>query len=196
MVGYSSGCESPTVTNNRFVGTTIFTGCTGNLTLKGNIFYGPVITSAALNGRTTPLNQGAFSDNAYLTHQPGGVSVIVRPNMYQAGRANIIVYNWGLDSAVTVNLSEILPVGSVYEIRNAQDFVAAPVLTGTYDGKPVSIPLTGLSVAAPIGFQEPLPTGPEFNAFVLITTRFGRYPPIPPPDTPKPPRAISPRATP
>ncbi len=47
-----------------------------------------------------------------------------------------------------------------------------PVVTGRYDGKPVVIPMTGLTVAAPIGlpakYKTPPHTAPEFGAFVLM----------------------------
>src|SRR5262249_43940728 len=38
----------------------------------------------------------------------------------------------------------------------------------TYDGSAVSIPMTGLSVASPVGWPAPAAAGPEFNSFVLI----------------------------
>src|SRR5262249_53680326 len=45
-----------------------------------------------------------------------------------------------------------------------------PVLSGTYDGNPLVLPMTGLSVATPVGLSAPPPSGPEFNAFVLMST--------------------------
>jgi hypothetical protein len=63
----------------------------------------------------------------------------------------------------------VLSVGDSYEVRNVQDFLAAPVLSGTYNGGSINLPMRGLSVAAPVGLGfTPTHTGPEFNVFVLI----------------------------
>ena len=55
MIGASPGCASPTVTNNYFVGTTLFTNCT-SLTMAGNIFYGQTLTRANY-GSTHDISQ-------------------------------------------------------------------------------------------------------------------------------------------
>ena len=94
---------------------------------------------------------------------------MVRKNQYEAGRANIAVYNWDRKSFVDVDLASIVPRGAVYEVRNAQDYFGAPLVAAVYDGGLVRIPLSGLSVASPVGLLAPLPTGPDFNAFVVVT---------------------------
>ena len=99
----------------------------------------------------------------------GGVDVYLRPNKYEPGRANLIVYNWAKQATVPVRVSSVLPRGTSYEVRNVQDFYAPPVLTGIYTGEDLVLPMTGLTVAKPIGpFTAAAPIGPEFNAFVLI----------------------------
>ena len=192
-IGYSAGCTNPKITNNYLVGTTVFTRCTSGLTLTGNSFSEATLSQQAYGAATTALDVEAFPNNTYTRTRPTATRVFVRPNQYEAGRANITVYNWDLASTVSVDLSDVLSVGSVYQIRNAQDFFAAPVLTGTYDGNPVNIPMTGLSVTTPIGLRQPPPSAPRFNVFVLITTRFGRVPPESSPGTPNPPQTITPR---
>jgi hypothetical protein len=98
-----------------------------------------------------------------------GTQVFVRPNRYEAGRAHIVVYNWNQLSKVAVNVCSVLSAGDVYEIRNAQDFFAPPVLSGTFDGQPLQLPMTGLTVAKPLaGLKTPPPTGPTFNVFELL----------------------------
>jgi hypothetical protein len=62
----------------------------------------------------------------------------------------------------------VLKPGARYEVRNAQDFFAPPVLSGTYDGQPLRLPMYGLGVAQPIGSSGLQPTGPGFNVFVLV----------------------------
>jgi hypothetical protein len=98
-----------------------------------------------------------------------GTRVIVRPNQYEAGRAHVVVYNWDKLPTVNADLSSVLTVGTPFEIRNAQNYFAAPVLTGTFTGQPVSLPMSGLTVAKPnAGWATPPPTGPQFNVFVVI----------------------------
>jgi hypothetical protein len=70
-----------------------------------------------------------------------------------------------------VDLSSVLTVGTAYEIRNVQNYFGTPVLTGTYAGGTVSIPMAASSVETPAGAAAPNPTGPEFNAFVIVTRR-------------------------
>ncbi len=61
--------------------------------------------------------------------------------------------------------------------------LGAPVVTGTYAGGTVTIPLSGLSVAAPVGWAAPPPTGPEFNAFVVLPASGGGTPTATPTST-------------
>jgi hypothetical protein len=97
----------------------------------------------------------------------------VRPNQYEAGRANIAIFNWQGLGSVAVNLSTVLTVGDQYEVRNVQNWFGAPTLSGTYGGGSISIPMTGVTPVPPIsGWAAGVPdvTGPEFNAFVVLRT--------------------------
>ena len=98
-----------------------------------------------------------------------GTRVFVRPNAYEQGRANIIVYNWDNRDNVPVDVRSVLPVGSGFEVRNAQDVYAPPVLSGAFSGQPLQLPMTNLTVASPSGpMNTPPTTGPTFNVFVLL----------------------------
>ena len=95
--------------------------------------------------------------------------MFIRANRYEAGRGHIAVYNWDRVSTVAVDLSSVLQVGQAYEIRSAQNYLGGAVVTGVYDGRPISLPMTNLTVAAILGYDfTPAPTGPEFNAFVIL----------------------------
>jgi hypothetical protein len=116
-------------------------------------------------------NAGYDSDSSCSAGQLSGTKVFVRPNRYEPGRANIAIYNWDNSDTVMVDIRNVLDVGAAYEVRNAQDFFATPVLTGTFDGQPLKLPMTGLSVAKPMAdLRTPAPTGPTFNVFVLLPT--------------------------
>jgi hypothetical protein len=103
----------------------------------------------------------------------GATSIAVIPNSYEAGRANIVVYNWGNQTAAQVNVGGILSSGDHYEVRNVQALFGSPVASGTYNGSgSISVPLDGVTPTAPIGGSPagPVKTGPAFNAFLLIKT--------------------------
>jgi hypothetical protein len=104
--------------------------------------------------------------------RPNGVQIFVRPNRYEAGRANIVVYNWDLKDQVAVDVSSVLTIGNSFEIRDAQNYFAEPVLRGTYKGGPVLLPMKLSAITVPIGNVERFPrhTAPEFGVFVLQTT--------------------------
>ena len=95
----------------------------------------------------------------------------MRPNQYEAGRANIVIYNWQQLAAVPVDVSSILRGNDQYEVRNVQDFFGAPVLRGTYLGGTLAIPMIAVTPSVPLGGwpgAAPPLTGPEFNAFVVL----------------------------
>ena len=114
-------------------------------------------TGLAANDQATALN-------------PTQPQVFVRPNAYEAGRAHIIVYNWSRQGSVSVDLSQVLSPGDVYELRNVQDLWGAPLLSGTYGGGAVNVPMGGVTPPAPIGGSPnaAIRTGPDFDVFLVI----------------------------
>ncbi len=179
-MGYSSGCSNATMTGNYVSNNSAFINC-APVTLTGNTFFGAV----------SGISKTTYPDNEFLAQRPGGTHVLVRPNAYEPGRGHVTVYNWDRAPEVDVDLSGILSPGSTYEIRNAQDYFGALVASGTYAGGPVRIPMTGLSTAVPVGRPAPEPTGPEFNAFVVVTTGAKRPTPRQAPETPASPRPVT-----
>lgn len=181
-LGFYSPCQGVVFTNNHLSGyrRTSVVGlgdfCDKRaVTMTGNVLHGMKIEN---------FEREDFPSNTYYLNgaKPAGTKVFVRPNRYEPGRANITVFNYDLRSSVDVNVSGVLPSGARYELRNVQDFFGPPVLSGAYDGRSLRVPMTGLRVASPLGWPAPPPTGPEFNAFVLMTVP--SPPSGPPPPTP------------
>lgn len=113
---------------------------------------------------------GLGTTDQATTTLPSQPVVFLKPSAYQTGRATVVVYNWPGQGTVSVNVSGVLSNGDVYEVRNAQDwFAASPVLSGTYSGGSLVLPLAGISGPAPIGGSGTAPptTGPAFNVFIL-----------------------------
>jgi len=116
---------------------------------------------------------GLGATDRTVTSDPAEPKVFLRPNRYEPGRANVIIYNWSRQAAVPVDLSGIVGVGNRYEVRNVQDPCGAPVLSGTYGGGPVDVPMTGVTPVAPIGGSPSPPpqTGPDFGVFIVTSAR-------------------------
>jgi hypothetical protein len=101
----------------------------------------------------------------------GEPRVFVRPNRYEAGRAHVIVYNWGRLAEVPVDVSRVLRPGDRFEVRNVQALFGAPVASGVYQGTPIPVPMDGVEPPAPIGrpTRPPPRTGPAFDVFLLTS---------------------------
>jgi hypothetical protein len=102
--------------------------------------------------------------------RPDGVEVFVRPNRYESGRGHIIVFNWDRNNSVSVDIASLrLEVGAYYEVKDAQNYFGPPVARGTYDGKPITLPMSLSALPLPVGNVERVPnhTAPEFIAFIV-----------------------------
>jgi hypothetical protein len=164
-----SKCESPVIKDNYLAGpglamSDVGQANSGQMAMTGNTLIGQI---------GDPFKN--IAGNTYET-KPTGCKVFVRKNAYEEGRANITIFNWDKSGKVDVDVSKTgLKQGDKYEVRDVQDWYGKPAVAGTWDGKPVSIPMTGLTVAAPIGlpaqYKTPPHTAPEFGAFVIRKVR-------------------------
>ena len=175
---YTSGWSGGTFSNNTVYSQTGYGLIADSLapsTWDNNHYYNGASLFGELNSQTISFTSWqattGLDKNSTYGGPPHGAAVFVRPNKYEAGRANITIYNWDSSNTVSVDASNVLTVGSHFELRNAQDFFGTPVLSGTYAGGSLSVPMTGLSVAPPTGTvpRAPTPTGPFFGAFVLLS---------------------------
>ena len=173
-VGYAAGWTNGVITGNYFVGSGVFVvNCAATVT--NNTMY----SIYGLGSLPT-----SYTQNTFLANAPTSTVVRVRPNRYEPGRANIVVYNWSDQAQVSVDLrGSGLTIGQRFEIRDAQNYFGSPVCSGVYDGSPVTVPMSGLTVAAPVGSVPVAPrhTGPRFGAFVVLPTASAGIPaPAPP----------------
>jgi hypothetical protein len=135
------------------------------VTMTDNTFIGLIVGF-------TPDQFG--KGNVHIPERPkSGKKIVIRKNGFEEGRANIIVYNWDKSDTVDVDVKEAgLKEGEEYEVRDAQNWYSKAIVTGKYGEKPVTIPMTGLTVAAPIGldasYKTPPHTAPEFGVFVIM----------------------------
>jgi parallel beta-helix repeat protein len=174
--------ESATVRDNTLGGPNHLVSLTdpapGNQSWSGNRYYrAPTAPAWSNGGLAVPLAAwrlatGLGASDAAQSSMPGAPTVFVRPNRYEAGRAHIVVYNWGRQSRVDVDVSEVLAPGQRYEVRNVQDPFGTPVLRGTYAGGSLSLPMGGVAPPPRLGRSTRTPprTGPHFDAFVITVT--------------------------
>jgi hypothetical protein len=163
-VGYSGGSNNTFITGNYLMG--------GEMELGGNYTNIDMRQNTVYASNLMGFNSGQFPYNTYLFSKPNGVKIFVRPNQFEKKRANITVYNWDGKDEVIVTATDLASVspkpGSEYELHNVQDYYS-DVITGIYDGNSISIPMTGHSVAQPLGLGfKPASTFPEFGGFVII----------------------------
>jgi len=176
--------ESLTMTDNSLFGSTSDMIWLRDSTLSGfqlanNRYYrdptapawGYINTDYGFAGWQQVSGVGA-TDRA-VTSEPAEPKVFLRPNRYEPGRANLIIYDWTRQATVPVDLSGIVRAGDRYDVRNVQDFFGAPVLSGTYAGGTVDVPMAGVTPVAPIGGSPTSPpqTGPDFGVFVVTSPR-------------------------
>jgi len=114
---------------------------------------------------------GLGDSDQVLPGLPRETKVFVRPNRYEPGRAHIVVYNWGMQSQVAIDVTGVLKEGDRHEVRNVQAVFEPPVAAGVYQGGPIHLPMAGVAPPAPLGrvARTPPRTGPAFDVFLLTT---------------------------
>src|SRR5256714_1037559 len=135
--------------------------------VSDNTLYGPGARPiVALDAAVQPLD----GTNHVLAAAPSQPAVFVRPNAYEAGRANVVVYNWSQQDTVPVALAGGLRRGDRDAGSNVQDFFGAPVAGGVYGGAAVRRPIRGVAPPAPIGGapQPPPPPRPAFRVLLVL----------------------------
>jgi hypothetical protein len=159
--GYSAPVEGLKLLGN-YLPTAVEMNAT-KVIMKGNTYLDS--TSQMITG----FSPDSYPANTYLPPQPVGVDVIIRPNAYEPGRATIVIYNWDKKRSVAVDLSSVLKSGDSFEIRDVQNYLAAPIARGTHTGRPITLRMESLHTAVqPIGVSNRIThTGIDFGVFIV-----------------------------
>jgi hypothetical protein len=134
-----------------------------------------------LHGRFDPQDVKRYADNHFMAPKPpptptmSGVQVFVRPNAYEPGRATITIFNWDRLPTASVDVSKVLSRSGQFVLHNAANYFGPPVLSGTYEGGALTVPMRSLSNALPVGTVTTPPpvTAPEFAVFVIEKSPHG-----------------------
>ena len=149
-----------TYTNNYMAGQVFFEQGTGNGQWSSVTTTGSAPTAGTAPNGNVQINAGGSPAD----------QVFVRPNGFEPGRGNIIVYNYSLAASKNVDLSLAgVQVGHNYRIYRALDIWGTPVATGTYAGGTVSVPIASWAPPQPRnGLGAGFPTyAPAFEVFVV-----------------------------
>lgn len=116
---------------------------------------------------------GHDADSSYDELLPTVNELFVYPNEYpdvdDMRMGIVVIWNWAGDETVEVDLTDLgIEVGTTYRWRQAQDPLV-DVDTWECAGNSYTFPMTGHTVAKPIGFDEELiPTQfPTFGCFII-----------------------------
>jgi hypothetical protein len=139
---------------------------TGDASVTGNDVWGTI----------SGFSASQYLANVYFPSHPTGVKVIVRANIYEPGRANLVIWNWDNQPRVAADLSAVLKPGDTFEIRDVQNYLGAPAIRQRYTGGPVAIPMNTLTaVDGPTGGPVRVThTPPQFGAFVVLRISSGQ----------------------
>ncbi|SPF42711.1 exported hypothetical protein [Candidatus Sulfopaludibacter sp. SbA4] len=155
-LGFYSGVASAKITSNYIVGGAYSFNLRGSATVTSNYITTPVLD---FNTRSFPAN----------TYSAPSLAVVVRPDLYEPGRANVAVLNLAKQAvkSVTVPVAALgYANGSWVMVATAEDYYGAH-RSFQVSGGAITLPLTGWTVAAPIGWKAPASTLPAFGMFVL-----------------------------
>ncbi len=169
---YGAGISGATFTGNYMYSDN------GGYTLNNNSSQG--ITFLDSTGNTFTGNTGGeqinitydlTAGNTIISGTPTANSVFVRPNIYELGRANIVIFNWQNLSLVSVDVSSAgLTVGQNFKVIDAQNPLGPAVFKGVYTGSHISLPMTLTAVAQPVGDapKAAVHTGIGYGAFIIM----------------------------
>jgi hypothetical protein len=172
-------------------------GGTNHLDLENNMFSGGDFqinsaTSATVKGNwayhTSPTGyaQSSYPNNIWR-NSPNPMpqdSAFVRLNVYEPGRAHLVLYNWDLSPSMSVNVSSVLSPGDSFVVKDPLNWNGPDVMRGKYSGGDIVLPMVKRSVAANVWdyaqvpadphsgdtFGRPFHTLPRFATFVLKRT--------------------------
>ncbi|MGA9118805.1 MAG: right-handed parallel beta-helix repeat-containing protein, partial [Bacteroidota bacterium] len=165
-IGWVAGQESATVTDNWFVGSS-----SGEIALQLVNCSNLQLRNNRMIGTLTGFSSSTYPQNIYAPSAPtSGDTSIVRPNKYDATRANVVVYNWGRGDSVRLNLRGFASPGDSVVLYHAQNFYGdQPFPTVVSADGSIRIPMLSnrWTVSAPVAGNSPNSTLPGFGAFVL-----------------------------
>jgi hypothetical protein len=162
--GYYAGWMGGTVVNNWIMGGSLLSFTNASPAMSGNHLSKATVSGSGKH-QTTSCPAGSTCGIPPLT-------ILVRPDQYEPGRALATVINLASNPLNSVNV----PVaalgyanGEWVTVATAEDYFGVHRSFRVVNGS-IALPLTGWTIAAPIGWTTPRSTLPAFGAFILRRT--------------------------
>lgn len=190
--GNTSWCNGTNGAGNASAIEDIQVASPGTWTVDNNTYYTSVTNSTSVFKWNSSgyVDFGAYkaasgkeASSTATTSAPTGIAIKYVPNADVDANSRIAgmigVFNPSGSGTVNVTLSSAgLTVGQGYAIYAADSMGGAAVLSGTYAGGTVALPMTTTAITAPIGNPHtPDSCRPVFGAFVVLSSA---APPTPP----------------
>jgi len=144
-----------------------------NPTFNNNTYYRGNLASLSFQGWKNLTNQDGSSN--YFSSEPAETNYFIRKNQYEAGRANLTIFNWYNSQYVNVNVSDILTPGDTYELYDVSRLSKGPTATGVFDGISIAVSMEPTEVDLPNGHLPNLNqfehTAPRFGVFIIKRTK-------------------------
>lgn len=155
---------------------------------NNNYYFGKLSTHQTFDA--WKVYSGQDKNSTYSASLPTNTYYVLQKNQYEPERGHLVIYNWGKQNSINVDLSQLLTRGSEYKIYDVSNLKAGPLLTGTYSGGNVAISMQLTSVELPFGDLPNngkfIHTAPDFGAFLIIGTP-SNGPPVNDPTVPNQP---------
>ncbi len=91
-----------------------------------------------------PDPNGGYSATPPGTWPTYASTVELIPNTYDPNRANLTIFNWARATSVSVDVSALgMPNGSAWQLYDPENQYGSPVQSGSYNGTPISVTMTG-----------------------------------------------------
>ncbi len=111
------------------------------------------------------------NESTFAKALPDKNIVSVLANKYEKGRANVVIYNYLESNYQKIDVSHVLEKGSEYYIYDVQNIFDNPILTGTYDGSLLDLPMNLTKCQQPnVNLDVDLKhSSKEFAAFLILS---------------------------
>jgi hypothetical protein len=146
------------------------------VTWDSNQYFGGRSTPFFFDGNGTNFDDwktaaGYDATSSFSAELPTTNVVAVRPNLYERGRAHVVIINWEGLNQVSVDIADSgLAIGESFEIRDAQNFYGPAVYQDTFNGDLIELPMNLAEISPLVGEVTHLE---ELNAHT--TSRFGTF---------------------
>jgi hypothetical protein len=114
---------------------------------------------------------GQDNSSTYSPSLPSDTYYVLQKNKYEKGRAHLVVYNWGKESSINVDLTGVVEIDSQFEVYDVSNLSGGPINSGKFKGGKIKISMDLTKVELPFGNipdkTKFIHTAPDFGVFLI-----------------------------